>query len=173
MKKLKEVTTEQVRAMLNSRKDMTGLNLKGFNFSGETLENIDFSQSKLKGVNFEGATIINCLFRDTNLKNASFKNTEIFNVEFHGKLNKVDYSNSKIINTTFKDSKLDKVLFKGAIIEKNDFRGTYLHYVNFEDCIFCKEVLFQNAIFSGDNAGIKIERISMENKTINYCLTLS
>ena len=59
-----------------------GLNLNGAvipasNFSGMTLENVDFYGANLGGANFSGATLKNVDFTKANLDNANFTNTTV------------------------------------------------------------------------------------------------
>mgnify|MGYP001279730498 CR=1 FL=1 len=114
------------------------LDLRGTDFSGKTLKNVDFSGSNLNGVSFKEATLKNCLFAECKMADINFENSYIINT---------DFLTSEILDVKFQESFIENSKFITQLYY-TDFTGAKLKNVNFFDANMV-EVNFSNSFLKG------------------------
>ena len=114
---------------------------KPADFTGMTLENIDFSGVNLKYATFANATISHCNFERAMLDSAEFNDANIEYCWFE--------KGTSLVDADFKDSTISYCSFDHADIEGANFKRS-----NLEDITFCDS--------KADGAGFK-------DATMRYC----
>ncbi len=95
-------------------------------FSGEVLEDLDFSMRELAGADFFGTTIKNCNFCDANLKFSDFSNASIGNSRF----SRAQIYAANLTNSHFWCCQMDNVNLESACM-----RYARLRYGDFENAV--------------------------------------
>lgn len=142
-------TTEDVKKIVKATKgeviDLSGLSLKGVEFSEVFGEN-----ALVKNVNLSGAVLTEC-----DLAGVSFEDVSFEDARFHDCFGTADYTGvtfykAKIFTSNFMGSNMKHVSFEEVYISNSRFSG-----VNFYNCIllelYASLVNFEEAVFEESN----------------------
>jgi uncharacterized protein YjbI with pentapeptide repeats len=134
--------------------DLTGFDfsLHSVDFSGKTLDGVDFSDNKtLKNILFRHATLIDCKFERSFLDSCDFSHAQI-------------QGTGEAKYASFKDAKIYKTKFREATIYVCDFR-----YADIIDCTFqcanLKYIDFYRTAFKGITV---FQDMKIESSSLNY-----
>jgi len=109
------------------RDSFDGMDLRGYDFSGYTIERVDFSNTDLEGASFAGARLERVTFSNTHLGGASFagawlERVMLFNADLEG----TDFTEARLTRVKFDLSILAGACFVQTSMERTDFTGTDL-----------------------------------------------
>ena len=108
-----------------SRNEFTGMDLRGYDFSGYTLERVKFIDTDLEGANFRGAILERVEFDNVNLEGADFSDTILTRVDFQGSLlGGACFIYATMERTGFEDSDLTDAVWIGVQASRTDFNNS-------------------------------------------------
>lgn len=83
------------------------LDLRGFDFSGRELHQIDFAGATMNFANFQDSKLSSCNFSENLMVYANFENASLSDCKFENSLiPRANFSNAKMLNTNFADANL-------------------------------------------------------------------
>lgn len=95
---------------------------KNFDWSGFTLWNVDFRESRLVGINFSSAHLGGCDFQRAEIRNCLFQGSEFHRVNFGGAvLHEVIFDNTDLRSIQFDGAQISHCRLKEAQLGKNQF----------------------------------------------------
>lgn len=120
-----------VEKLLETTKDLSGLSLRGEDFTAMNLTNVRFSGSDLTNAVFEDADLSYAEFIGADLTGARFEYANLFGANF--------------LNANLKEAHIEKTNFSGAnvpgIIQVGPVSGHYITYLSEEDIVVAEYLL--------------------------------
>jgi outer membrane protein OmpA-like peptidoglycan-associated protein len=104
------------------RDNFNGMDLRGYDFSGYTLERVNFANTDLEGADFSGAVLERVNFSNSNLEGADFSDTLIRRVNFDSSiLAGACFIHTTMERTGFSRSDLTDAIWIGVQAERTNF----------------------------------------------------
>lgn len=114
--------------------DLSGRDLRYYNFSDAYLVNITLDDADLRGANLFNADLNGAMLSRTNLENANLNNVTLnfalmdsCNFE-NTSLKFIDFSFAQLANLTLKNKELERAVFDGVVLQNANFREVDLDY---------------------------------------------
>lgn len=114
--------------------DLSGRDLRYYNFSGAYLVNITLDDADLRGANLFNADLNGAMLSRTNLGNANLNNVTLnfalmdsCNLESTS-LKFIDFSFAQLANLTLEKRELERVIFDGVVLQNASFKEVDLDY---------------------------------------------
>ncbi|MDH3660307.1 MAG: pentapeptide repeat-containing protein [Alphaproteobacteria bacterium] len=108
-----------------SRDKFTGMDLRGYDFSGYILERVKFVDTDLEGADFRGAVLERVEFDNVNLEGADFSDTVLSRVDFEdARLGGACFIYATMERTEFDDSDLTDAIWIGVQASRTDFNNS-------------------------------------------------
>jgi hypothetical protein len=125
-------------------KEFNGVTVK--DYSGQSLIQVEFSDTKLKGANFKGADLRGAVFHGADLSEANLQG--------------VDFTDGIGYITNFDNADLTNANFTAAMLLKATFKGTNITGADFSGAVIDKEWIPQLCkVASGKNPQTGIETL--------------
>lgn len=127
-------------------------------FSGEHIEEEDFSGLNFDTVIFENCTLIRCRFKGADFKTALFKNCQLPGCSFTGSwFNSTEFDNCQLVGTDFSQCSISNTFFTDCAMAMANFTETKLEQCTIATCDLT-EAFFANC---------KLKKLQMDK---NQCI---
>ena len=108
-----------------SRDSFDGMDLRGYDFSGYSLDRVKFTDTNLQGANFSGAILERVAFDNVNLQGANFTDATLSRVDFEDALlGGACFIYSTMERTEFDDSDLTDAVWIAVQASRTDFKNS-------------------------------------------------
>ncbi len=124
------------------KKSASELDLSELDFSGKTLNEIDFSDADLTSANFSECQMTECKFTNTDLTSADFARANLVECDFsESLLNGTDFSYATVSFCNFTDADMAGAVFNESDLKDSDFAASEnMNAIRFDEATVFPEI---------------------------------